>query len=292
MSANATVIADDLLTTPGAAIGTVAFMSPEQVRGEELDARSDLFSFGVLYEMAAGRPAFLGTTSGVITEAILNRAPVPLTHLNSDIPLELEEITNKAIEKDRKLRYQHASDVRTDLQRLKRDTESAKVMAATGVGAEAATAVISRAGAKRWKSLVPVAAALALIAAVAFFYSRRAAALTEKDSVVLADFANSTGEAVFDDTLKQGLAIQLAQSPFLNLLSEQNVRSTLKLMGRAPGERLTPEVARDLCQRAGSKRYLSDSIASLGSQYVIGLRAVNCRTEDSLAQPGNCCFAV
>ena len=123
VSTMATVTAEDLLTTPGAAVGTVAFMSPEQVRGEDLDARSDLFSFGlVLYEMAAGRPAFPGSTSGVITEAILNRAPVPLTRLNPDTPPKFEEIINKAVEKDRRLRYQHASDLRADLQRLKRDT--------------------------------------------------------------------------------------------------------------------------------------------------------------------------
>jgi serine/threonine protein kinase len=128
VSAMATVTAEGLLTTPGAAVGTVAFMSPEQVRGEELDARSDLFSFGlVLYEMAAGRPAFPGNTSGVITEAILNRAPVPLTRFNPETPPKLGEIINKAIEKDRKLRYQHASDIRTDLQRLKRDTESGRL---------------------------------------------------------------------------------------------------------------------------------------------------------------------
>jgi eukaryotic-like serine/threonine-protein kinase len=125
VSAMATVTAEDLLTTPGAAVGTVAFMSPEQVRGEELDARSDLFSFGlVLYEMAAGRPAIPGNTSGVITEAILNRAPVPLARFNPEVPPKLEEIIGKAIEKDRRLRYQHASDFRTDLQRLKRDTGS------------------------------------------------------------------------------------------------------------------------------------------------------------------------
>ncbi len=191
VSAMPTVTAEDLLTTPGAAVGTVAFMSPEQVRGEELDARTDLFSFGlVLYEMAAGRPAFPGNTSGVITEAILNRAPVPLARLNPDIPSKFEEIINKALEKDRKLRYQHASEIRTDLARLKRDAGSAQT-AAAAIGVDHTP---------WWRKRVTIMGGLALVLvlAAASFYllrARRVHALTEKDTIVLADFNNTNPQA-------------------------------------------------------------------------------------------------
>jgi serine/threonine protein kinase len=284
VSAQATITAEDLVTTPGAALGTVAFMSPEQVRGEELDARSDLFSFGlVLYEMAAGRPAFPGNTSGVITEAILNRAPAPLTRLNPEIPVKLEEIINKAIEKDRKLRYRHASDICTDLQRLKRDTES-------GRGAVIADLSLARAqqpgsGRKGFAKWLTLASGLVLaLAGAAYFYFHRSPKLTERDMIVLADFTNTTGDPVFDDTLKQALSIALQQSPFLNELSEQKIQETLGLMGHARGERLTGQVAREICQRTGSAAVLEGSISRLGSEYVLGLNAANCRTGDSLTK--------
>jgi serine/threonine protein kinase len=125
-----TATAGELLTSLGAVMGTMAYMSPEQARGEELDARSDLFSFGaVLYEMATGRMAFHGNTAAIIYEAILNRAPIPLSRLNPELPPKLEEIVNKALEKDRKLRFQNAADIQTDLQRLKRSADSARVSA-------------------------------------------------------------------------------------------------------------------------------------------------------------------
>jgi tetratricopeptide (TPR) repeat protein/predicted Ser/Thr protein kinase len=287
-SSSATMTAEDLLTTPGAALGTVAFMSPEQVRGEDLDARTDLFSFGlVLYEMATGRPAFSGNTSGVITEAILNRAPMPLTRVNPALPPTLEEILNKALEKDRKLRYQHASDIRTDLQRLRRDTDSGRstsIPTVALVGAQHAVPLGARP--KKWLTLAS-AAALILIAAVgglAFWRFRQPPKLTEKDAIVLADFANTTGDPVFDDTLKQALSIALEQSPFLNTLSNEKIKDTLGLMGRSSGERLTAQVAREICQRTGSTAVLEGSISSLGSEYVVGLNAANCRTGDSLAR--------
>ena len=265
------------LTSPGSALGTVAYMSPEQARAKELDARTDLFSFGaVLYEMATGQLPFRGDSTATIFEAILNRAPVPAVRLNPDVPAELERIINKALEKDRNLRYQHAADMRTDLQRLKRDSESGRNAAAEAPAVRVA---------KLWKIAIPVLLVALLVAGGLYYRSHQQSnRLTDKDTIVLSDFDNKTGDPVFDDTLKQGLSVQLEQSPFLDLISERKVNETLKLMGRPAGDRLTPEVTHEVCQRTGSKAMLTGSIAGLGSQYVIGLKAVNCNTGDVLAE--------
>ncbi|HYN15378.1 MAG TPA: protein kinase [Terriglobales bacterium] len=269
------------LTAPGATVGTLTYMSPEQVKGEDLDARTDLFSFGVvLYEMATGTLPFRGATLGAVAHSILSDAPSPPVRLNAEVPPKLEEIIAKAMEKDRQLRYQHASDLCSDLKRLKRQRESAQITIASTV----TTVKPAPAGARAWKTILPLGVAAVVIAVGAFFYTHRAPALTEKDTIVLADFDNRTGDPVFDDTLKQALAIHLEQSPFLNVLSDEKVNATLRLMGRQPGERLTPAVARDLCQRASSKAILAESIARLGSQYVVGLNAIHCSTGDSLAK--------
>src|SRR5262249_31862399 len=273
-----TIDSEEHLTSPGSALGTVAYMSPEQVRAKELDARTDLFSFGaVLYEVATGTLPFRGESPGVIFNAILERPPVSPMRLNPDLPPKLEEIINKALEKDRNLRYQHASEIRTDLQRLKRDTESARVTTTAGV------AVASGIG-KRWNVFGASALALLMLCSFgAYFYFHHTPKLSDKDTVVLADFTNTTGDPVFDGALRQGLAVQLEQSPFLSIVSEQHIQQTLRLMAQPPDARLTPDVARELCQRVGGNAVIDGSIAQIGTQYSLILKAVNCSSGESLA---------
>ena len=281
------------LTSPGTTVGTIAYMSPEQARGGELDARTDLFSFGaVLYEMATGRQAFYGATTALIYDAILNRAPAPIAAVNPEAPLELDRIITKALEKGREQRYQQASEIRRDLEGLKRAIESGRAVA-TGSGsaalrADAASPAIaaSSAGAgRRWRIIAPVAvlAAAALLGAVLYLRSHRTPKLTEKDTVVLADFTNQTGDPVFDDTLKQALLVALEQSPFLNILPDRKVGATLRLMGRPPDDRVTQEVAKEICVRTGSKAVLAGSISSLGTQFIVRLEATACASGDLLA---------
>jgi serine/threonine protein kinase len=276
-SAQATRPASLLITEDGSTVGTIAYMSPEQLRGEPLDARSDLFSFGlVLYEMATGHPPFAGSTSAAVAAAILHEQPSPPRQIRPELSERLNDIILKAIEKDCALRYQHASEIRTDLQRLKRDSEPARQPMAIKSDARSTAA-------RRRKAIVVAAGVtVALAAGVSYVSLHRTPTLTDKDTIVLADFTNQTGDPVFDDTLRQGLAVQLEQSPFLSLVSDRKIQAVLRLMGQAADARLTPEIAQGVCARTASAAVLEGSIASLGSQYVIGLRAKSCATGDIL----------
>jgi serine/threonine protein kinase len=261
----------DTLTETGAAIGTVAYMSPEQARGQVIDSRTDLWSFGVLlYEMVSGFRPFDGPTLPLVIDALLNKTPQSVKTRNPNVSPELERIIGKLLEKDRAMRYRSAAELRTDLKRL-------QASSSTGVAKPVSSPLLKYA----------VAAAAILMAAGAFFFWHQrgqARLLTDKDTIVLADFTNTTGDPVFDDTLRQGLTIQLTQSPFLSLISDDAIQRTLALMGQKPDGQLTPKVAQEICERTGSAAVLDGSIARLGSQYVLGLRAKHCHTGEILDQ--------
>jgi len=262
------------VSRPGSALGTVPYMSPEQVRAKPLDVRTDLFSFGVmLYEMATGKLPFRGENSVEIFHSILNRIPDPPARLNPDLPLDLERIIDKCLEKDRDLRYQHASEIRADLQRLKRDTESARIT----------TAPYAARVSKRWKVFASTAAAVLVFVGATYFYFRRPPKPTEKRTIVLADFANKTGDSAFEGALRQIVAAQLENSPYLALLSDARLKQTLHFMMRPDDAKLTTDVASEICERNGSAAVVDGSIALVGGQYLVGLHARSCYTGEMLA---------
>ena len=273
---------DATLTRFGVALGTAGYMSPEQIRGDKLDARTDIFSFGlVLYEMATGQRAFGGQTEAIQRAAILAADPVPAHELNSALPPRLCEIIGKALEKDRDHRYQAAFEMRADLLEVKGTAQSGGI---SPLPRAAWRRLKSPAMKIVWRIAVPILLVAASVEAGLYYHARQAERLTDKDTVVLADFANSTGETVFDHSLRTALGVSLRQSPFLNLLSDRAVTETLQLMTRPADTKLTPELTREVCVRTGSKAYIAGAIASLGNEYALWLNAVNCHSGDTLAQ--------
>ena len=288
------------VTTDGATMGTVTYMSPEQVEGKQLDPRSDLFSFGVvLYEMATGRVAFERDTTGATFGAILHEPAGLPSRLNAAIPPRLEEIIQKSLEKDRNLRYQHAAEIRSDLQRLKRDTESGRIFlpegksgpvtgpqfAPTTTAAATVRATVRPPRPNRLWTAITLLLLAAAAVSLYFFHTRTQSSskITDKDTIVLADFTNATGDPIFDQTLRPLLGAKLEQSPYLNILSEKDIASVRKQMNLSASERLTEANTRAVCLRSTSKAYIIGTISGVAAPYHVVLKAVNCQTEETLA---------
>ncbi len=263
-------------TEAGVVMGTVGYMAPEQVRGEAADHRADIFAFGaILYEMLSGKRAFQKPTSPETMTAILNEDPPGISQVTTNIPPAMQRVVHRCLEKNPEQRFQSASDLAFALDALSESGGSSSA-------AEAANARTNTG--KLWRIVAPAAVIVLVLSVGGYLFFPRKPKLTDKDTIVLADFANSTGDAIFDDTLKTALSVSLQQSPFLSVLPDSTVAKTLQLMTRPASTKLSPEVTRELCQRAGSKAYIAGSIGSLGSEYVLGLKVINCESGDTLAQ--------
>lgn len=278
-------VADDITLSitvdAGTISGTIPYMSPEQLRALPADARSDVYAAGaVLYEMATGTRPFPEQQSAELIGAILHRSPAAPSSLNPSIGLGMDSLILRALEKEPSERYQSARELLVALEGL-----SISAVTSSSAAAPAGLSAVPKRRALRF--LLPGVAAVVLLGlgiGAWFRYGHKGNVLGHNDTIVLADFANGTGDPVFNDALRQGLAVQLEQSPFLSLISEKLIQQYLRLMGQSPDARLTPELARDLCQRAGSKAYIGGAISNLGKDYLIAIHAVNCATGDSLAQ--------
>jgi serine/threonine protein kinase len=281
---------EESLSTPGMLLGTVPYMSPEQIRGEQLDSRTDLFSFGaVLYEMATGRRAFQGESFSTVISEVLQVVPPPPTRLNPSLPPAVESVINKALKKDRSRRYQHAADIRTDLRCLKRGAESVRIAAATSseLGRMGAGSIPSRllsafVKAKQKRVFLSAAVLVLAVGGVIFLaHNHKSVNLGETDWVLVSDFVNATGDPVFDGSLKQALTVKLSESPHINVVLDGTTRQTLQLMDRSPDERVVPPLSRQVCEREGAKVAVGGSIVALGDKYTIDLDATNCLTGTS-----------
>ncbi len=248
-------------TNPGVVMGTVAYMSPEQARGKNTDARSDVFSFGiVLYEMLTGKVPFAGDTMTDVLSSIISTEPAPITTLAPHLPRELQRIVQKTLRKKRDLRYQTTQDLLVDLKDLRDELQIEAKLEQTAVPNKPDSGQVS-----------------------APRHSTSSGGGT-KDSLLLTEFENTTGEAIFDQTLKMALAFSLAQSPFLDIVPDSRVSQTLRLMGRRPDERVTKELGEEICMRQNLKAFITGSISSFGDIYVLTLEAVNARTNESLGR--------
>ncbi len=292
---------DATLTDLGIAMGTVGYMSPEQSRGEKLDARTDIFSFGlVLYEMATGQRAFTGDSALTIQDAILRQTPVPARQRNASIPPKLQAVIDRAIQKDRNLRYQHTSDMQQDLAQVQRDLSSRTVAlrpldgraAEAGerlphsmpLGTEKLRFVHSATPGRVLIAALLVTICVVTVIGVLHWRTDKIAEFHDGDTLVLADIDNRTGDPIFDDSLKEVVSLQLSQSPFINVLSNRKLRRALKEISHSAIDPLTENLALEVCRRAGSKAVISGSIRASGKEYTVGLRAVDCNTRKVLAK--------
>jgi eukaryotic-like serine/threonine-protein kinase len=297
------------LTSPGSTLGTVAYMSPEQAKGEPLDARTDLFSLGVvIYEMATGAKPFAGQSTAELFVSLLTRDPAPLSTVNPAMPAELDGIVAKLLAKEKEQRYQTAEEVLQDLEALDAQAShgSSGTVTAAASGTHAPADALpaaqdlrsaEKARSRRMPMLVAAAVVVLLLVGAFGWWKYRAAtnsgaapgtatgpsSAAAKNAIIVADFVNHTGDPVFETTLNQALVVQLGQSPVLDIVSPQHLRQSLQYLGKKADDTITPAIAREIGEREGIKAILTGTIANLGSDYIITLSAQNTATGDQIA---------